>query len=78
MDSIDITSPEFNLANINSVNEVISGISGSSDYTNYIYIGAVILLFIVSFFVYKFYYNKEKKVSFQENLNNCDDGVCMR
>jgi len=51
MDSIDITDSAFSLDNI-------SAGGNTTDYTLYIYIGAVILLALVGMFVYKFYMNK--------------------
>ena len=81
MDAIDITSSEFSLGNIPNLNEVItSSVGGSSfsDYSMYIYIGIAVLVLVISFFIYKFYINKQKHVTFQDKLNECyaDNGVC--
>jgi len=80
MDSIDITNPEFSLGGFSELNDVISDTMSlgniSPGYTSYIYIGVTVLVFIVAYFVYKFYINREKKVTFQDKLDDCYDGQC--
>jgi hypothetical protein len=82
MDAIDITSPEFSLGGISELNDVISDTISlgniSSDYTSYIYVGVIILLGIVFYFIYKFYINREKKVTFQDKLEECYGDTCQR
>ena len=81
MDAIDVTSPEFSLGGISELNNVISDTISlgnvSSDYTSYIYIGVVILLCISFYFIYKFYI-KQKKVTFQDELEQCYGDTCQR
>ena len=80
MDSIDITSPEFSLGGFSEVNDVISDTISlgniSPGYTSYIYIGVAILVTIIAYFIYKFYINKEKKVTFQDKLDDCYGEQC--
>ena len=80
MDSIDITSPEFSLGGFSELNDVISDTISlgniPSNYTNYIYIGVTVLVLIVAYFVYKFYINRVKKVTFQDKLDDCYGGQC--
>ena len=80
MEHIDITNADFSLGNISDLNEVISNTISVdfSDYKMYIYIAVAILLLIISFLVYKFYINKQKQVTFQDNQDMCYDGVCDR
>ena len=82
MDAIDITSPEFSLGGISELNDVISDTISlgniSSDYASYIYVGVIILLGIVFYFIYKFYINREKKVTFQDKLEECYGDTCQR
>ena len=72
MDAIDITDSAFSLG-IPSVNESMSGGSGTTDYTIFIYIGAAILVAFIGMFVYKFYMNKTH--SDIEQLD-CPGGFC--
>ena len=80
MDSIDITSPEFSLGGFSEINDVISDTISlgniSSNYTIFIYIGAAVLVIIIAYFIYKFYINKQKKVTFQDKLDNCYGAQC--
>ena len=81
MDNIDITSSEFSLGGFPDLKNIMSsdttGNNGESlDYTMYIYIAIAILLLIIAFLVYKFYINKQKQVTFQDNQNICYDNVC--
>jgi hypothetical protein len=81
MEHIDITNEDFSLGNIPDLNEVMSNTFSSylNDYNIYIYIAvALVLLFIIAFLVYKFYINKQKQVTFQDNQDICYDGVCHR
>jgi hypothetical protein len=81
MDAIDITSSEFSLGNIPDLNDISPSsmiLGDNSDYTMYIYIGIAILVLIISFFIYKFYFNKQKQVTFQDTLDDCYGGVCPR
>ena len=59
MDTIDVTSPEFSLGGFSELNDVLSDTISlgnvSTDYTMYIYIGVIILIGIISYFIYKFY-----------------------
>ena len=68
MDSIDITTPEFSLTGIT---DTISLGDDLSEYTMYIYIGILILLVIIVSFIYKVYFRREKKVTFQDKLDEC-------
>ena len=78
MEYIDITNEEFSLGNITDLNEVIPNTISIdlSDYKMYIYIAVAILLLIIAFLVYKFYINKQKQVTFQDNQDMCYDNVC--
>jgi hypothetical protein len=90
MDSIDVTSPEFSLGGINELNETISdkislgniysNYSDYSDYAIYIYLGVLILISIIGYFIYKTYLtNGGKRVTFQDKLDECyAEGVCQR
>jgi hypothetical protein len=81
MDSIDITSSEFSLGNIPDSNEILSSsvIGGAAfDYTMYIYIGIAVLVLLIAVFIYKFYINKGKHVTFQDKLDDCYGDVCPR
>ena len=85
MDSIDITSPEFSLGGIAEVNDVIADATISlgdnlSDYNLYTYIGIIILVGVIAYFIYKSYApNGCKRVTFQDKLDNCyGEDVCQR
>ena len=83
MDSIDITSPEFSLGGFSELNNVnsdtISLGNVSSDYATYIYIGVVIFISIISYFIYKFFINRVKRVTFQDTLEEeCVGEMCQR
>jgi hypothetical protein len=84
MDSIDVTSPEFSLEGISELKDVISDTislgDNFSDYTLYIYIGVMLLVSIIAYFIYKSYAtNGVKKVTFQDKLDECyAEGVCQR
>jgi len=68
MDAIDITSSEFSLSNIN-----IPDLEGDylTDYIIYIYIAVAILGLVIIMFIYNFYINKQKHVTFQDKLDDC-------
>jgi hypothetical protein len=84
MDSIDITSPEFSLEGISELKDIISDTisldNNFSDYNLYIYIGIILLVGIIAYFIYKTYAtNGVKKVTFQDKLDECyAEGVCQR
>ena len=82
MDTIDVTSPEFSLGGFSELNDVLSDTISlgnvSTDYTMYIYIGVIILIGIISYFIYKFYINRQKKVTFQDKLDECYGDTCQR
>lgn len=92
MEDIDITTPEFslNIPNVSDmiietlektvdipiINEIIIP-EPDDDYTMYLYLGLVILS-LLAFFAYKFYTVKQKRVTFQDKLDECYGGVCQR
>ena len=92
MEDIDITTPEFSLnipnvsdmiietlektVDIPTINEIIIP-EPDDDYTMYLYLGIVILS-LLEFFEYKFYTVKQKRVTFQDKLDECYGGVCQR
>ena len=82
MDTIDVTSPEFSLGGISEINNVISDTISlgniSSDYTIYIYVGLLILFVIICYFAYKFYINRGKKVTFQDDKDNDYDNTLKK
>jgi hypothetical protein len=85
MDTIDITSSEFSLGRIAEVNDVIPNATISlgdnlTDYNLYIYIGIIILVGVIAYFVYKYYAtNAGKRVTFQDKLEECyGEDVCER
>jgi len=82
MDTIDVTSPEFSLGGFSELNDVLSDTISlgnvSTDYTMYIYIGVIILIGIISYFIYKFYINRQKKVTFQDKLDEFYGDTCQR
>ncbi len=77
MENINISSTEFVLDDIPDINEVISS-STNIDYMNYIYISIAIVVFVLLFFIYKYFVNREKKVTFQDKLDDCYGDVCYR
>jgi hypothetical protein len=66
MDSIDITDSIFSLD--------VPEITNTGDYSMYIYIGAAILIAIVSMFIFKFYQNKNNNVNDISEENICENG----
>lgn len=77
MENIDISSSDFALGDIPDINEVISSVT-NKDYLNYIYIAIAIVVAVILFFIYKYYVNREKKVTFQDKLDKCYGDVCYR
>lgn len=55
--------------------------SFTDDYINYIYISlSLVVVLVIGFLIYKFYGNREKKVTFQTNSeqSDCYGGMCYR
>ena len=77
MENITISTSEFALGDIPDINEVISSVN-SEDYLKYIYIAIAIIVAVLAFLIYKYYVNREKKVTFQDKLDNCYGDVCYR
>ena len=77
MENISISSSEFALGDIPDINEVISSVS-SEVYLKYIYIAIAVVVAVILFLIYKYYVNREKKVTFQDKLDNCYGDVCYR
>jgi Na+/H+ antiporter NhaD/arsenite permease-like protein len=78
MDDIDITSAEYTISDI--ANNIITGGEGEdfSDSSMYIYIGISIFVLIVLMLLYKFYGDRNKRVTFQDKLDDCYGDVCHR
>lgn len=78
MDDIDITSAEFTISDI--ANNIITGGEGEEfvDSSMYIYIGISIFVLIVLMLLYKFYGDRNKRVTFQDKLDDCYGDVCKR
>ena len=92
MEDIDITSAEYSLDIIPNVSEIITETlektldipiinetipAADDDYTMYVYI-CIAILGLLAFFAYKFYTVKQKRVTFQDKLDECYGGVCQR
>lgn len=77
MENITISSSEFALGDIPDINEVISSVA-SEVYLKYIYIAIAVVVAVILFLIYKYYVNREKKVTFQDKLDNCYGDVCYR
>jgi ABC-type anion transport system duplicated permease subunit len=77
MENISISSSEFALGDIPDINEVISSVA-SEVYLKYIYIAIAVVVAVILFLIYKYYVNREKKVTFQDKLDNCYGDVCYR
>ena len=77
MENIVISSSDFALGDITDINEVISSVT-SENYLKYIYIAIAVVVAVILFFIYKYYVNREKKVTFQDKLDNCYGDVCYR
>lgn len=82
MDIDDITSADFSLENmLDSVANLSNTIDDVSDSKSYFYFGLAILsLMITAYFAYKFYINKGKHVTFEdeESSADCENGICAR
>ena len=82
MDEIDITSAEYTISDIvGDITDTIIGGGGGEelpDFSLYIYIGILILVFIISILLYKFYSDRNKHVTFQDKLDDCYGDVCNR
>ena len=59
------------------INEIISSVN-SEDYLKYIYIAIAIVVAVLLFLTYKYYVNRDKKVTFQDKLDDCYGDVCDR
>ena len=80
MENITISTSEFalgDITDITDINEVISSVY-SEDYLKYIYIAIAIVIAVLVFLFYKYYVNRDKKVTFQDKLDNCYGDVCYR
>ena len=77
IENITISTSEFILGDIPDISEVISSLD-SDDYLKYIYIAIAIVVAVLVFLTYKYYVNKDKKVTFQDKLDNCYGDVCFR
>ena len=77
IENITISNSEFILGDIPDINEVIS-LDYSDEYLKYIYIAIAIVLAVLVFLIYKYYVNREKKVTFQDKLDDCYGDVCFR
>jgi hypothetical protein len=74
---LNISNLDFELGDIPDINEVISPIN-SEDYLKYIYIAIAVVVFVILFLIYKYYVNRDKKVTFKDKLDNCYGDVCYR
>jgi hypothetical protein len=72
IDSIDITDAAFSLngPTPTPVQETI-GVSGTTDYTMFIYIGVAVIVLIVGFFIYKTYRTRQNA-----SAEDCEGGFC--
>ena len=80
IENIIISTSEFDLGyipDINDINDVISSLD-SDEYLKYIYIAIAIVIAVLLFLTYKYYVNRDKKVTFQDKLDNCYGDVCFR
>ncbi len=76
MENITISTSEFSFDDIPCINGVISSFT-DTDYAIYIYIVVVFVMIVLLFLIYK-YFTREKKVTFQDELDNCYGDVCER
>lgn len=74
---LNISNSEFSLGDIPDINEVISSVD-SEDYLKYIYIAIAIVVAVLAFLIYKYFINRDKKVTFQDKLDDCYGDVCYR
>jgi ABC-type anion transport system duplicated permease subunit len=73
MDNIDITSSEFTINDIS--NDIIGGGDDLSVDSLYIYIGVLVFALLAIVFLYKMY-NRHRRVTFQDKLDDCYGDVC--
>jgi len=74
---LNISNSEFSLGDIPDINEVISSVD-SEDYLKYIYIAIAVVVAVILFLIYKYFVNRDKKVTFQDKLDDCYGDVCYR
>jgi len=74
---LNISNSEFSLGDIPDINEVISSVD-SEDYLKFIYIAIAIIVAVLAFLIYKYFVNRDKKVTFQDKLDDCYGDVCYR
>jgi hypothetical protein len=74
MENITISTSEFSFDDIPCINGVISSFD-EIDYTIYIYIVIAFVLIVLLFLIYK-YFTRERKVTFQDELENCYEDSC--
>jgi len=67
MDTIDIIDTAFSLEGIKATNDVVQELGENTDTTTNIFVIIGILIFIGIIFLYSYFSNKMKKVTFQEN-----------
>ena len=77
MENINISTSEFSFDDIPCINGVISSFD-EIDYSIYIYIVIAFVLIVLLFLTYKYYVNRDKKVTFQDKLDDCYGDVCDR
>jgi len=77
IENITISTSEFILGDIPDISEVISSLD-SDDYLKYIYIAIALVVAVLLFLTYKYYVNRDKKVTFQDKLDNCYGDTCFR
>jgi hypothetical protein len=80
IENITISTSEFilgDIPDISEINEFISSVN-TEDYLKYIYIAIAIVVAVLLFLTYKYYVNRDKKVTFQDKLDNCYGDVCFR
>tara|TARA_B110000285_G_scaffold216812_1_gene264463 strand:- start:118 stop:354 length:237 start_codon:yes stop_codon:yes gene_type:complete len=76
MDEIDITNIDFSLENLVSdkCNNLLFDFG--TEYDLYIYVGIFIILSTILIIAYKIYKNKNKRVTFQDKLDECYGDKC--
>ena len=75
IENIVISSSEFTLGDIPDISSVISSVN-CEDYLKYIYIAIALVIVVIIFLIYKYYVITEKKVTFQDKLDDCYGDVC--
>jgi hypothetical protein len=72
IDSIDITDAAFSLnGHIPTPVQEAIGVTGTTDYTMFIYIGVAVIVLIVGFFIYKTYRTRQNA-----SAEDCEGGFC--